>query len=77
MQAIVKRDICDDIKKDDKVEILPEYTYMIGSSVRIKEYFNLKSGEVVIRKTIKHENKDDMIIVKCSRKDVNTDISKR
>lgn len=70
MRAIVKRDICEDIKKNDDVEILPEYTYMIGSSVRIKEYFNVKSGEVVIRKTIKHEKKDDMIIIKCSRKDI-------
>lgn len=62
------RDICDDIKNGDEVEIIPEYSYMIGSNVRIKDYFDVKPGEVVIKKTDKLNYKDNWSIIKCNRK---------
>jgi hypothetical protein len=68
--AKARIDICEDIKKDDEVEIIPNYSYMIGTNERIEEYFNVKPGEVVIKKTTKVGPKSNMAIIKCKRTDI-------
>lgn len=71
IKAKTKRDICDDIKKGDEVELVPEYDYFFGK--RVKEHFNVKPGEVVIKKTGKRiagTNKEEISIIKCSRRDL-------
>lgn len=64
-------DICDDIKVGDEVIIIPSYGYMIGTNnMRIKDYFKLKSGEVVVGKNILLENssiKSRMALSKCKK----------
>ena len=70
----VKEDLCEEIKEGDIVELLPEYMYWVGSSIRIKEYFNVREGEVVIKKTIKvndnGEKVDNLVIRKCNRNQI-------
>lgn len=68
MKCTVDRDLCEDIKKGDEVEIIPEYSYMLGSSTRIKDYFALKPGEVVVKKIDTVGNKGNWSIIKCDRK---------
>lgn len=70
IKAIMKKDICDDFKKNDEVEIVPEYAYFF--SERIKEKFNVQPGEVVIKKTkcSSQGGHERYAIVKCQRKDI-------
>ncbi|WP_027633438.1 hypothetical protein [Clostridium hydrogeniformans] len=68
---VIRDDLCEDIRKGDIVELVPEYSYMIGTDERIKEYFDVRSGEIVIKKTVKVNNKkSNLAIIKCKRKDV-------
>ena len=75
-KAKVKEDLCKEIREGDIVELLPEYMYWVGSSIRIKEYFNVREGEVVVKKTIKEnqngEISDNLIIRKCNRNQICT-----
>lgn len=66
---VTKQEICKDIKKGDVVTIVPEYTYMIGTNVRIKEYFNLKAGEVLISKNTisKETGTPSLNLARCRR----------
>jgi uncharacterized protein (DUF4213/DUF364 family) len=66
----VCKDLCEEIKKDDEVEIVPEYGYMMGTSERIKDKFKVGPGEVVVMKLIKYEEKDNYVFIKCNRKDI-------
>lgn len=76
MKAIAKINLCDDIRKDDEVEVVPEYGYVLGIEDRVKDFFKVKSGEVVVKKIIKDvEGKSSFSVMKCDRKDL--DFSKK
>ena len=68
-QYKVLEDICESIFKDDIVEIISSYGYMIGTDIRIKDYFELKTGEVVVKKISKMTSsksiKEKMAFSKC------------
>lgn len=68
-QYKVLEDICESIFKDDIVEIISSYGYMIGTDIRIKDYFELKPGEVVVKKISKMTSsksiKEKMAFSKC------------
>lgn len=56
---ITKIDVSEDIVKGDKVEIIPDYSYVMGTFTRVKEYFNLAPGQVLIKKLDDVENNID------------------
>lgn len=71
MKYEVLVDVCDDINKGDKVVIISPYSYMVGTdNIRIKDYFKLLPGEVVISKNIffkEGNRKERMTLAKCQR----------
>lgn len=68
MQFITTKDICEEIGVGETVELVPEYTYVMGSDVRVKDYFELMPGEVVIKKVIKRgEKKSNWTFIKTLR----------
>lgn len=71
MKYTVLKDICEDIKRGDQVAIIPSYSYMIGEdNVRIKDYFKLQPGEVVVSKYTTFEEgniKERMSLAKCMK----------
>lgn len=73
VKAIVLKSLCEDILKGDEVEIVPDYLYMMGTNERIKDYFKVEPGEVVVKKTINSsERKSSISITKCNKKDIKT-----
>lgn len=68
-KAITKIDICDEIKKGEEVDIVPEYEYLFGE--RVKDYFDVKPGEIVIKKIDNAKKRPvTYTIIKCLRKDL-------
>lgn len=62
-QYRIRSNISKDIKKGDIVEIVPVYQPIFGQ--RANEYFDLKEGEVVVKK-----EGIQVIVQKCNGKDL-------
>lgn len=62
-RAIAKEDLCEKIRAGTEVEVIPEYSYLFDQ--RIKEVFNLKSGEVVVRKINENNEKEEALFEIC------------
>lgn len=71
MRYRVLKNVCEGILKGDEVEIISSYGYMMGTDIRIKDYFELGPNEVVIKKINKVDNcktvKEKLAFVKCKK----------